>query len=217
MGTTFSDTFDIVHGGFLDAIGALLDAGVKVHLVHGDRDYPCNWVGGEAASLAVPYLRAAEFARAGYAPLQVVTTTSTSREGPEHVHDGPTTVKEAGMTRQHGNFSFTRVSQAGHEVPAYQLAAAHEIFRRATLGLDIPTGQVCTTTGDAFSTVGPGEVWHIKGVRPVAPAPRCYILSPKTCVPEVWKKVLAGAVSVKDWFVVDGKDNGRGESPLDEL
>lgn len=100
MGTTFSNTFDIVHGGFLEAIGSLLDAGVKVHLVHGDRDYPCNWVGGEAASLAVPYSRAAGFARAGYAPLQVVTTTtSTSREEPEHVHDGPATVKEAGMTR----------------------------------------------------------------------------------------------------------------------
>lgn len=51
----------------------------------------------------------------------------------------------------------------------------------------------------------------------MAPAPRCYILSPKTCVPEVWKKVLAGAVTVKDWFVVDDKDDGQGEYLLDEL
>lgn len=61
--------------------------------MYGDRDYPCNWVGGEAASLAVPYSKAEDFAAAGYTPL--VT--------PEGVQ---------GMTRQFGNFSFTRVFQA---------------------------------------------------------------------------------------------------------
>ena len=39
-------------------IGQLLDNGVKVALVHGDRDYICNWLGGEAVSLDVPYLQA---------------------------------------------------------------------------------------------------------------------------------------------------------------
>lgn len=91
--TTFQSTFDIIHGGFLESIGYLLDSGVKVHMMYGDRDYPCNWVGGEAASLAVPYSKAEEFGAAGYAPL--VT--------PEGVQ---------GMTRQFGNFSFTRVFQA---------------------------------------------------------------------------------------------------------
>lgn len=185
MGTTFSDTFDIIHGGFLDSIAHLLDSGVKVHLMYGDRDYPCNWVGGEAASLAVPYSKAAEFARAGYAPLLT-----------------PDGLK--GMTRQLGNFSFTRVFQAGHEVPSYQPVAAHEIFRRATLGLDIPTGLF--TTDDEFATVGPSDVWHIKGVPPTPPEPKCYILTPSTCLPEIWKKVLAGTVTVRDWFVVSDED-----------
>lgn len=90
---TFQGTLDIIHGGFLQSIGYLLESGVKVHMMYGDRDYPCNWVGGEAASLAVPYSRAEDFAGAGYAPL--VT--------PEGVQ---------GMTRQFGNFSFTRVFQA---------------------------------------------------------------------------------------------------------
>lgn len=93
VGQTFQGTMDIIHGGFLESIGYLLDSGVKVHMMYGDRDYPCNWVGGEAASLAVPYSKAEEFAGAGYAPL--VT--------PEGVK---------GMTRQFGNFSFTRVFQA---------------------------------------------------------------------------------------------------------
>lgn len=180
----------MVRGGFLDSIGHLLDAGVKVHMMYGDRDYPCNWVGGEAASLAVPYSKAGEFAAAGYAPL------STS--------DG---VK--GMTRQYGNFSFTRVFQAGHEVPAYQGLAAHEIFNRATYGLDVPTGLI--VTDDEFATVGHSEVWSIKSVPPTPQKPRCYILKPGTCVPKLWERVMKGAVTVKDWFVVEGDDASRNQ------
>lgn len=199
----------MIHGGFLDSIAYLLDSGVKVHMMYGDRDYPCNWVGGEAVSLAVPYSRAAEFASAGYAPL--VTTQGGALQQP------------AGLTRQVGNFSFTRVFQAGHEVPSYQPAAAYDIFKRATFGLDIPTGLF--QTGDQFATVGPTDVWHIKNSPPVAPKPKCYILMPKTCVPDVWEKVLAGAVTVKNWFVVGIDADGQGElgvgendqSVLDEL
>lgn len=163
-------------------------------MMYGDRDYPCNWVGGEAASLAVPYSQAARFADAGYAPLLT----------PEGIK---------GMTRQFGNLSFTRVFQAGHEVPSYQPAAAHEIFRRATFGLDIPTGLF--TTDDQFATIGPKDIWHIKSVPHAPPKPKCYILKPTTCVPEVWGKVLAGAVTVKDWFVVDEGDDVFEDSLLE--
>ncbi|KAG8169263.1 hypothetical protein KVR01_000008 [Diaporthe batatas] len=185
---TFQSTFDIIHGGFLESIGYLLDSGVKVHMMYGDRDYPCNWVGGEAASLAVPYSKAEEFGAAGYAPL--VT--------PEGVQ---------GMSRQFGNFSFTRVFQAGHEVPSYQPVAAYEIFKRATFGLDVPTGLI--QTDDDFATIGPKDIWFIKGVPPTPPKPKCYILSPMTCVPDVWNKVLSGAVKVKDWFVVETDESGN--------
>ncbi|KAK2599802.1 hypothetical protein N8I77_011526 [Diaporthe amygdali] len=201
---TFQGTFDIIHGGFLQSIGYLLDSGVKVHMMYGDRDYPCNWVGGEAASLAVPYSKADDFAGAGYAPL--VTPGGVQ-----------------GMTRQFGNFSFSRVFQAGHEVPSYQPVAAYEIFKRATFGLDVPTGLI--RTDDKFATIGPKDIWFIKGVPPVAPEPKCYILSPSTCVLDVWKKVYAGAVTVKDWFVVEEADeNGveqsgvnGGQQVVDEL
>lgn len=160
---------------------------------HPTHSYPCNWVGGEAASLAVPYSSAAAFAAAGYVPL----TTSDGTKG---------------MTRQYGNYSFTRVFQAGHEVPAYQGQAAHEIFRRATFGLDVPTGLV--VTDDEFATTGPGDVWDVKGVPPTPMTPRCYILTPKTCVPRIWERVLAGAVTVKDWFVVEEADGVQPEAPV---
>lgn len=183
----FSESRDMVHGGFLDAIGYLLDAGVKVHMMYGDRDMACNWVGGEKASLAVPYKRAADFAGAGYAPL----TTA----------DGAVV---AGMTRQHGNFSFTRVFQAGHEVPAYQPEAAHAIFRRAMFNRDVPTGRVAVTND--FATAGPADVWHIKNVPPPRPAPRCYVLKPETCLPEVWERAAKGLAVVKDFFVVESAE-----------
>lgn len=111
----------------------------------------------------------------------------------------------------------------GHEVPSYQPVAAYEIFKRATFGLDVPTGLI--RTDDEFATIGPKDIWFIKGVPPVAPEPKCYILSPSTCVLDVWKKVYAGAVTVKDWFVVEEADESGveqsgvdgGQQVVDEL
>ncbi|KAK7919892.1 hypothetical protein PG985_007914 [Apiospora marii] len=184
----FSETYDMLRGGFLDAAGALLDAGVKVHLVYGDRDYACNWVGGERASLAVPYARAGEFAAAGYeAFLAPPVPDSVPDKGKDDTDEEGVV---AGMTRQVGNYSFTRVFQAGHEVPSYQPAAAYAAFTRAMFDRDIPTG-LRRVTGD-LATVGPADTWHIKNVPPPWPEARCYILKPATCTPGVWDKVKRG-------------------------
>ncbi|KAL7807949.1 Alpha/Beta hydrolase protein [Trichoderma aethiopicum] len=193
VSSNFASSYDEFHGGFIDAVGYLLDHGVKVHMMYGDRDYACNWIGGERASLAVPYSHAEDFARAGYAPLL-------------------TDKGVAGLTRQYGNYSFSRVFQAGHMVPSYQPEAAYEVFMRATFNRDIPTG--LQPVRDDLSTDGPSDTWHVRQEAPQAPAPRCYILSPQTCVPELWDKVVAGTALVKDWFV-----NGEAEEALfsDEL
>jgi hypothetical protein len=172
----------MIRGGFIKAIGFLLDSGVKVHMLYGDRDFFCNWVGGEKVSLAVPYSRSHDFARAGYSPF--VT----------HLGIG-------GMTRQLGNFSFTRVFQAGHEVPAYQPVVAYEIFMRAMRNRDIATGKLPVT--DNLSTVGPRDTWFIKNTPPEKPKPRCYILRPLSCPPEIWRAVVKGTAEVKDWFVME--------------
>ena len=63
-----------LRGRYLADIGYLLDNGVKVTLFYGDRDYACNWMGGEAASLAVKYSEAEQFASAGYADIVVNTS-----------------------------------------------------------------------------------------------------------------------------------------------
>ncbi|PYH99849.1 lysosomal protective protein precursor [Aspergillus ellipticus CBS 707.79] len=178
----FRNTFDPVHGGFIDAIAYLLDSGVKVHMMYGDRDYACNWVGGEKASLAIPYSRIDEFAETGYSPLYTA-------EGVD------------GMTRQLGNYSFTRVYQSGHEVPAYQPVAAYEIFMRATFNKDISTGLLAVS--DDFQTTGPKDTWHIKNTPPVFPEEKCYVLEPGTCTPDIWAKVVKGEAIIKDYYVVE--------------
>lgn len=74
----------------------LLQQGITVALSAGDADYDSNWIGGEAVAKLVA---APGFENAGYANL----TTSDGR-----VH---------GQVKQAGGFSFTRIYEAGHEVP----------------------------------------------------------------------------------------------------
>ncbi|KAH6847317.1 Alpha/Beta hydrolase protein [Chaetomium sp. MPI-CAGE-AT-0009] len=121
-----------------------------------------------------------------------------------------------GLTKQVGRFSFTRLFQAGHEVPAYQPRAAYEVFRRAMGGWDVPTGKV--RVGDEFGTEGRRDAW-VMSEAPEMPVPRCYVLKPETCEPEVWRAVVNGTAVVKDWFVVEGgmSDEPKGGLEGDEL
>lgn len=180
----FGTSADHLKGGFVDAIGYLLDAGVKVHLMYGDRDFACNWIGGEMSSLAVDYSGSAQFAAAGYAPM-------VSSDG------------MGGLTRQFGNFSFTRVFQAGHMIPSYQPVHAYEIFMRATFNKDIATGK--HDVSDDLSTQGPDHTWDHMTERLPAPAPRCYVLEPYGCTEEQWAKVVAGG-EIKNYFLVEEEE-----------
>ena len=96
VGLAFQDSGDIGRSNSIKYVGDLLEKGVKVALVYGDRDFACNWVGGETMSLAIEYEGSDEFAAAGYTPI-------FTDEG-----------VEGGQVRQSGNYSFSRVYQAGH-------------------------------------------------------------------------------------------------------
>ena len=120
--SAFELTGDLVFPDFLEDIEKLLSLPVRVALVYGDADYLCNWFGGEAISLAVNYTHSKQFSNAGYAPFVV---------------NG----KEYGATREYGNFSFTRVYDAGHMVPFNQPAASLQLFNRTLHGLDLATGK----------------------------------------------------------------------------
>ena len=66
--------------------------------------------------------------------------------------------KEYGVTREYGNFSFTRVYDAGHMVPFYHPAASLQLFNRTLNGWEIATGKE-KIKADAGSH-GPASATH---------------------------------------------------------
>ena len=183
----FQITGDYARGGLLEDLAYILDNGIKVAMVYGDRDYACNWIGGEAVSLAVNYSHTGDFHDAGYTGIQV----NSSYVG--------------GQVRQFGNFSFSRVYEAGHEVPAYQPQTALEIFERAMFNKDIATGTIPTwpVNGSTYKTSGPSSTWNIKDPVPRSPQPTCYTYNLlATCTDEQIAKVQNGSL-IHDYILID--------------
>lgn len=210
---------------FTDVIGQLLDQGVKVAMVYGDRDWRCNWLSGEAVSLSVKYGDSAKFAAAGYTDVKVGKTV-------------------AGKVRQYGLFSFTRVFNAGHEgacflllsffflffyffffcrqiitsaflcreqqltedsynptVPLYKPAEALSIFTRTIMGKDVATG---SSDAAGFTSSGPSSVFDVMQKADPLPAPICYVLDApigQRCTADQIKALGDGSAVVKDYIV----------------
>ncbi|PVH98230.1 alpha/beta-hydrolase [Periconia macrospinosa] len=147
VGWGFWSTGDFIFPNFFEDLEDILGYGVRVALVYGDADYVCNWFGGEAVSLAVNYTHAESFRAAGYAPFVLNGT-------------------EYGAVRGYGNFSFTRIYEAGHLVPYYQPEASLELFRRAIEHRVLADGGK-VVTGE-YSTNGTAEATH---TAPFVPLP----------------------------------------------
>ena len=108
-----------------------------------------------------------------------------------------------GQVRQHGNFSFSRVYESGHEVPAYQPETAYEIFRRSLNNLDVPNGNTSLLGNSDFSTNGPESSFQIKNVVPASPAPACYIWALSgTCTNDQQNAIVNGTAVVKNFLYV---------------
>lgn len=138
-------------------------------------------------SLAINYTNTAEFHAAGYTAIQ----TNDSYSG--------------GQVRQYGNLSFSRVYQAGHEIPSYQPETSYRIFMRALNNLDIATGTVNVTAsnGSVYSSVGTDSTWHIKNELPPQPLQFCYLLDTSTCTDDQIDSVLNGTAMVRDYILKD--------------
>ncbi|KAI6351332.1 hypothetical protein MCOR25_009998 [Pyricularia grisea] len=165
-----------------DVVGQLLDQGVKVALVYGDRDWRCNWVSGEAVSLSVKYNDSSKFSAAGYTDVKVGNGV-------------------AGKVRQHGLFSFTRVYNAGHEVPIYKPAEALAIFTRTIQGKDVATGE---SDAAGFTSSGPSSVFDVTVKADPIPAPLCYVLDVpinQRCTADQISALGNGTAVVKDYIV----------------
>ncbi|KAH8801618.1 Alpha/Beta hydrolase protein [Xylogone sp. PMI_703] len=172
--SAFFATGDYERGNYVPEFAALLNAGVRVGFIYGDRDYICNWYGGEAISLAVAANTSSSYASvfpaAGYAPI----ITNDSYIG--------------GVVRQYGNLSFSRIYDAGHSVPAYQPETAFQVFARIFRGTSLSTGEAVDLT--VYNTTGPLNATHTSSL-PSSPSPTCYIRDiPGTCTDDQKNMIL---------------------------
>lgn len=194
VGKAFNLTGDYPRRDFLGSIGDigyLLEHNVQVALLYGDRDFACNWVGGERVSLEVRYESSDAFQAAGYADI---------------THDKSIW----GQVRQHENYSFSRIYQSGHMIPSYQPEAALEIFRRVMNGKDVQTGKVDVTPG--YSTNGTSTSTHTDKLPP-GPEPTCYLWALSgTCADNQKKAVADGSAKIEN-YVITHPEQLRGTCP----
>ena len=141
VANAFDQTGDYERGDYIGEMACLLSQGVRIALLYGDRDYICNWFGGEAVSFSIAAQATgySPFFSAGYADI-VVNTTYVG-----------------GAVRQYGNLSFSRIYDAGHLISAYQPETAFTIFTRIIMGNDISLGEAAdlstyTSNGTANAT-----------------------------------------------------------------
>jgi carboxypeptidase C (cathepsin A) len=160
-GAVFSDfmnTGDMARGGDIERLAALLANGTKIGLMYGDRDYICNWYGGEAVSKSIANAAggsyAAGFNQSGYAPIIV----NDSYIG--------------GAVRQFGNLSFSRIYQAGHSVASYQPETAFQVFARIIMGSSVSTGEPIDL--GSYSSDGSANATETDTLPP-QPSPTCWI------------------------------------------
>ncbi|ODA83987.1 hypothetical protein RJ55_02505 [Drechmeria coniospora] len=173
----FKKTRDQFRGGNIGRLASLLNRGVRVALVYGDRDYCCNWFSGEDVSLQVAQKAggqyAAKFPAAGYAP---IVTNPT--------YDG-------GQVRQFGNLSFSRVFQATHSAGVEQPETMFRIFSRVLSGNSISTGDVVDLR--SFSTTGSPESTRKHDDAPELPKQPCYVRGfAMSCDDDAWALAKRG-------------------------
>ncbi|KXJ97340.1 Alpha/Beta hydrolase protein [Microdochium bolleyi] len=174
VNAAFQNTGDYEREAMVPKIASLLSSGVRVGFMYGDRDYICNWYGGEAVSLAVAEAvpAYAAFSQAGYAPIIV----NDSYIG--------------GVVRQYGNLSFSRVYQAGHFVPSYQPDTAFEIFARIIYGTSVSTGASIDLS--SYNTTGDSSASK-KLDLPPSPGNTCWLRNiPGSCHADQQSSILDG-------------------------
>ncbi|ORY13097.1 Alpha/Beta hydrolase protein [Clohesyomyces aquaticus] len=186
VASAFYDTGDTIRGTQIGSLASLLTLGVRVAFIFGDADIVCNWMGGEAVSLAVADALSTyntAFPAAGYADIIV---------NDKYV---------GGQVRQYGNLSFSRVYDAGHTVPSYQGETAFQIFSRVVQnGRDIGTAKIVNTT---FATSGPVNSNHGNKAPSEQPKNTCWMRAMNdTCDADQIKQILqsSGVVKFGVWF-----------------
>ncbi|KAJ9602835.1 hypothetical protein H2200_012615 [Cladophialophora chaetospira] len=174
----FNTAGDYARDSVLQDLVDLLNSGVRVALIYGDRDYICNWLGGEAVSFAIAGAAGSSYQpwyTSGYAPI----VANNSYIG--------------GVVREFGNLSFSRIYDAGHLVPAYQPETVFTIFSRVIEGTDISMGlpadlSTYASLGDANSTY--------QNIAPTMAEPTCHLRAVNSTCNSDQRNMLANNVGV---------------------
>lgn len=175
----FLRTGDIVKEGSITELAEILESGIRIALIYGDRDFICNWLGGEAVSFAIAGAlqpKYSPFYTAGYAPI----IANESYIG--------------GAVRQFGNLSFSRIYDAGHLAPAYQPETAFTVFTRIIQGEDIGTGAPVDLAN--FDTRGDANATYMNTLIPEAAKPMCYLRNVVENCDEDQQNMLANRAGV---------------------
>ncbi|UPX19027.1 Carboxypeptidase D [Ascochyta rabiei] len=177
----------------IDKMNRVANSDIKIALIFGDRDYRCNWLGGEAVSLSLSYPAAPLFHDAGYQSiLPVSNATSPVPSG-----------SGSGLVRQHGSVSFSRVFNAGHAVGAYQPETVFHIFDRVMFDRDVATGNLSTAGSSNYSSKGSASSFDVKNQLPIDEGePRCYTWDAlNTCTEKQLELLRNGTAVVEDFFL----------------
>lgn len=186
----FLDTGDYARDGIIEDVVTLLKSGVRVALIHGDRDYICNWLGGEAVSFAIAAAAGSSYLpwySAQYSPI----VTNNSYIG--------------GVVKEFGNLSFARIYDAGHLVPAYQPETAFTVFTRIIKGTGISLG--LDIDRSTFLSSGDTNATHTNSA-PSAASPTCYLRAMNSTCNTDQKNVVANRAGV----IINGVLYGQSSS-----
>lgn len=118
VNAAFETSLDMV-ASFSAHVADLLDAGIRVLIYAGDADLECNWSGNLAWMRALEWEGASAFNAANP---RALTGGSSGGEGADST--------SAGEVIDAGSFTFVRVFNAGHMVPADQPAVALNLFSK---------------------------------------------------------------------------------------
>ena len=185
ISNVFMQTGDYERGDQIAQMAYLLSLGVRVALVYGDRDYICNWLGGEAISFAIAAQAPSysSFYSAGYADIVV----NSSYVG--------------GVVRQYGNLSFSRIYNAGHLIPAYQSETAFTVFTRIIMGTDMSLGEPIDSA--TFASNGTANATYTSKA-PDSAEPTCWIRNfNSTCTNDQKNMILEGDGDVINGVLYD--------------
>jgi len=115
-----------------------------------------------------------------------------------------------GVVRQHGNLSFSRVFESGHDLAAYQPETAWQIFDRVMFNRDVASGlQPTDGSFNNYTTTGPSSSFQIKNVLPPSPPPLCNLYNVVgACTMDQYLALINGTADIVDFTVVKPANGG---------